>query len=170
MNQLAVVIDTSVFMDYLNPDKNTNDHIDTLLSVLGKKKYHLCVDKDDRIKSQYEDRIRPIIKNRDEGGFERKVLEYWLDASPKLPMEVDMGDALMVGIKGIIVEQKESLDRIFVYVAILADTKLITNDGIHIVQRRQDLRNLAKKQKPKKKNVDFMTSEQAAGDLASWPS
>jgi predicted nucleic acid-binding protein len=167
MNDWSVAIDTSVFMDYLNPDKNTNDHIDTLLSVLAKRKYRLCVDATDRIKGEYEDKVRPIIQNQEESGFERQLLIYWLDASPKNPREVDMGDALMVGIKGIVEERKESLDRIFVYVAIHADTKLVTNDSMHIIKRRQDLRKLAKRRKAK--SVDFMTSEQAASDLANWP-
>jgi hypothetical protein len=168
-NALAITIDTSVLMDYLNPEKNINDHIDTLLAVLAKRKYHLCVDSDDRIKGEYESKLRSIVKNRDESGFERQVLLFWLDVSSRVPVPLDMGDELMVGIKGIVFERKESLDRIFVYVAIHADTKFVTNDGTHIVSRRKDLRKLAKKSRGSK-NVDFPNSQTASQDLANWPS
>ncbi|MCI0642757.1 MAG: hypothetical protein L0Y72_27410 [Gemmataceae bacterium] len=153
-------------MDYLNPEKNTNDHIDTLLSVLGKRKYQLAVDGNDRIKGEYEKQIRPIIRNRDESGFESRVLLYWLDACPRFPVPLDMGDELMTKIKGIVVERKESLDRIFVYVAIMANTKLVTNDGTHIIDRRKDLRKLAKKRDAD--NVNFMSSKNASEDLSNW--
>jgi predicted nucleic acid-binding protein len=168
MESPRVAIDTSVFMDYLNPQKNTNDHIDRLLSVLAKRKYHLCLDSDSRIQGEYESKIRPIIKNRDESGFERQMLQYWLDHSPKHSVPLDMGDDVMTRIKGIVAERKESLDRVFIYVAIHADTKLVTNDSVHIIDRRRDLRKLAKRRTAH--NADFMTSEQASADLGNWPS
>jgi PIN domain nuclease of toxin-antitoxin system len=167
MHPKRVAIDTSVFMDYLNPEKNTNDHIDTLLSVLAKRQYRLCVDADKRIEGEYEAQLRPILRNMDETkGFQRYVLQFWLESNPKERLPLDMGDELMTQIKKIIHERKESVDRIFVYAAITADTRLVTNDGKHIIERRKELKKLAKKRDAD--NVNFMISEAAAADLANW--
>jgi hypothetical protein len=148
------------------PQKNTNDHIDKLLSILARRGYRLCVDDAKRIEGEYE--VGPIIQNRDETRFERQMLEFWLVLNPKIPISVAMGDDLMTQIKRVIVERKESLDRIFVYVAIHGNTRMVTNDGQHIIDRRRDLRKLAKRRSAH--DVDFLTSEQASDGLADWPS
>jgi hypothetical protein len=168
MGVFGVTIDTSVFKDYLNPEKNTDDHIDKLLSVLAKRKYRLCVDEGGRIDGEYKVQIGPIIQNRDEGGFERQMLAYWLVDNPRIPIPTDMGDELMVQIKRIIIEIKETLDRIFVYVAIRGQSRLVTNDGIHIVARRKELRKAAKKDGAPKDKVDFLHSLEATANLAEW--
>jgi len=167
MHTRRIAIDTSVFMDYLNPEKNTSDHIDTLLSVLAKRQYRLCVDSDKRIEGEYESQLGPILRNTDETkGFQRYMLQFWLESNPKELLPLDMGDELMTKIKKIIHERKESVDRIFVYVAISADTRLVTNDGKHIIDGRRELKKVAKKRDAD--NVDFMTSEAAAADLGNW--
>jgi hypothetical protein len=167
MEPHGVTIDTSVFKDYLNPDKNKDDHIDKLLSVLAKRRFRLCVDADKRIENEYDTQLGPTIRNQDEARFERQMLQFWLVLTPKTTYAVNMGDDLMVQLKRVIMEHKESLDRIFVYVAITANTKMVTNDGKHIVDRRKDLRRLAKKRSADL--VDFLTSQGALDDLANWP-
>src|SRR2546423_13504212 len=103
MDPFGVTIDTSVFKDYLNPEKNTNNHIDTLLAVLARKKYRLCVDEAKRIEGEYEAQLGPIIRNRDETDFARQMLQFWLVVNPKTLFPLDMGDELMEHLKRIIV-------------------------------------------------------------------
>src|SRR6266446_5471146 len=166
MDSLGVTIDTSVFKDYLNPEKNTNNHIDTLLAVLARKKYRLCVDEAKRIEGEYEAQLNPIIRNRDETDFARQMLQFWLVVNPKTPLPLDMDDDLMTQIKRVILERKDSLERIFVYVAIRGNTRLVTNDATHILDRRRDLRKAAKKVSADQ--VDFLHSVDAADTLGEW--
>jgi hypothetical protein len=168
----GITIDSSVFEHLFNTEKNTNKHIDSLLGELLKRSYQLCIDESDRITGEYETRLVPIIKNSDDTDDRRRLLEYWILANPKLPpYPIDFKDALMKAIKIIIHEKSETIDRVFVYVAISSDTRILSNDqhivgSKNIIGRREDLAKLAKKEK--KKAVAFLMSHEAANDIVNW--
>lgn len=72
-----VVIDTNVFVHLLNPEKNVNKHISQLLVTL-QDTHELQIDKDGRIKSEYDLKLEVAIKNASELGIERYILEIWI--------------------------------------------------------------------------------------------
>jgi hypothetical protein len=164
-----VTIDTNVFKDFLNTGeegKNKDDHIDRLLVGLAKRHYRLCVDDQNRIDNEYKNQIGPTIAKLNETDMARYVLDYWLNKAQRETVPLDMQDALMKRIAGVIIEHKESLDRILIYVAIKSNTILITNDEAHIVSRRKGLRKIAKREGSK--NFDVLSSAEAAGVYLSW--
>jgi hypothetical protein len=159
-----IAIDTCVFEHYLNlaPEWNHDHHIDQLLSALQRKKVCLCLDSNNRIAGEYELKIKPIIRSRDESGIERFVLSYWMLYCPRDVVPTDESDERMTIIRKVICE-KEPVDQAFVYVACARDCKLVTNDDAHILSRRSQLRKDTKRHRGQ--NSDFISSRQAAADL-----
>ncbi len=145
MNNLTndfIAIDTNVFEHILNPDFNTDDHIDELLTTLFRDKVLLIVDSDGRIEAQYENRIAPKFRNASEKGNNLSVLRLWfvigIDARKRV--NVNLNDGLMGEIDKII-RRSEKIDRIFVYVAFKEGRILTTNDETDIVTGLQKERN-----------------------------
>ena len=155
-----LAIDSNIFEHLLNPAWNVDSHINRLLKYLQEERFDLCVDVNRRIASEYDRVIVPIIKNRDEGSFERYILSYWMIYSTRKKVAVEENDERMKCIKGIIVEN-ELVDKIFVYIACSEDCKLITNDIGHILSRRTELLKKTRK-KYRGANTDFLSSLEAS--------
>ncbi len=179
MNNLTndfIAIDTNVFEHLLNPDFNTDDHIDELLTTLFRDKILLIVDSDGRIEAQYEDRIAPKFRNAAEKGNNLSVLKSWfvigIDARKRV--DVNLSDELMGEIDKII-RRSERIDKIFVYVAFKNGRILTTNDENDIVTgypkegnaRRERLKNSTKRHRRRLQNnsgndkSDILTSKEA---------
>ncbi len=133
-----IAIDACVFIHLLNPERNEGAHIDRLLSQLYKDKFMLLLDSTGRIAKDYETQVIPMIRRTDETGNQRILLNYWMQAK-RLSVELNQVDPLMRAIKVIIHEVAEHADRAFVYVACRRNATLVTNDAIHIVDRRKQL-------------------------------
>ena len=131
--QDAVVIDTNIFEHLLNPKKNKEGHINSLLGHLQEKGVALLVDDRKRIAGEYGDRIVPIIRSTDDTRNEVHILRYWILGAPRLCIEIDRTGDLMAAIKRVIVERSEVVDRIFVYVAFSQGKVLVSNDDVHIL-------------------------------------
>jgi hypothetical protein len=160
-----IAIDTCVFEHYLNlaPEWNEDHHIDRVLSALQRRGVALCVDSNNRIASEYDAKIKPIILSRDETGMERFVLSYWMLYCPRKTVAADEADYRMNRIRREIIEP-EPVDRAFVYVACAENCKLITNDKEHILQRRTRLRRETREYRGEA--TDFISSRQADGLIA----
>lgn len=166
-----IAIDTNVFEGLLNPQKNTEDHIGALLTVLALSGIRLLVDGENgRIVKEYRNRLARFF-DRQSGSGEvahqnhLEVLRYWFRLESHREVGVSHGDALMNAIKTII-DSGSATDRTFAYVAINENRILVTNDrkdfidlGNRQEQRRQKLLRLARQQK--KKQVGILTSQEA---------
>ena len=140
-----IAIDTNVFEHILNPNINTNNHINELLETLASDEISLIVDRDKRIQNQYKNRISPILRKVSEKGNELLILRLWFveRINARKIVDVDHNSTLMNTIDSIMTNC-ETVDRIFVYVAFSDGRILITNDESDIVERRVPLKNKTK--------------------------
>ncbi len=157
----CVAIDTNVFEHLLNPQENTCGHITVLLTALAKCGSVLIVDEKQEIEKEYNHRLKKLIKaahNKDQRVG--RLLRFWIRAKPKSKtrIAVNYNDALMTGIKRII--PRNSIDRIFVYVALHKDRALISNDHWDIIGEKKNLLRLRKGA-----NSAILTSGEAAACL-----
>ena len=148
----SIAIDTNVFEHLLNPQMNVDHHIDAVLSHLSVNRIILAVDDGGRIAGEYQHILEPIIRNANDQGPELYMLRYWMTMAPRITVPVDFASDLMIAIRNVIIEMTESVDRIFVYVALSLQSSLVSNDVNHIVvgptaesrrgeRRRRVLRN-----------------------------
>ena len=131
--QDSVAIDTNVLEHLLNPEENTDFHINELLGNLLIQGIALIVDKRGRIRDEYQNRIEPRLRLADDTRNEIQLLRYWTQLAPHCEVQVSGNDELMNAIKGVITEQAAGVDRIFVYVAFKVGRAFITNDKKNIV-------------------------------------
>ena len=168
--QGSIAIDTNVFEHLVNKQVNTDGHINTLLGNLGLLGMALLVDDQSRIVGEYTHHIVPMIKGIDEKLGEKYILNYWMNIAPRISIPIDGADRLMKAIRKEIKEPSESVDRIFVYVALSQNKMLVSNDRRHIVvgpareslkgpRRKRILRN-AKKYRGKDSRI--LTSREAS--------
>lgn len=159
-----IAIDTNVFEHLLNNKDdncpNSDAHIDKLLGALIQSQYRLLVDSTKKIANEYVQLLIPIIKNMDETKPQKPLLLYWMETGNRQQVELDSQDTLMQRIKQVIHEQGESVDRAFVYVACRGNATLVTNDAVHISDRRSEL--LRNTKKFRGKVTDIQSSKNAA--------
>ncbi|MEI7733096.1 MAG: hypothetical protein WCO56_26225 [Verrucomicrobiota bacterium] len=154
-----IAIDTNVFLHLTNPQENPDSHIEQLLIHLAKLNYKLCIDSTKKISNEYEEKLVPMIRNANEIGFVSYLLKLWLNTDIRIEVELDADDQLMRKIREVIREIDEHADRAFVYVACRGDCYLITNDVIHIIGRRRDLRSETRRLRGQ--TTDFIKSSTA---------
>jgi hypothetical protein len=151
-----IAIDTNIFIHLLNPAVNHNSHIDKLLVHLLQLECQLLVDSTKKIGNEYIKMIIPIIKNMDETKPQLPILRLWMDINIRYQVMLDPLDNLMKHIKSVIDEKDEHADRAFVYVVCAADSLLVTNDRVHILDRREAL--LKSTAKSRGRNTDIQSS------------
>jgi hypothetical protein len=154
-----IAIDTNIFEHLLNPDVNSDLHIDKLLGYLSMERYKLLVDSTRKIGNEYQRMIIPIILNTDDTGQKLQLLRYWMIHAVRYHVELIQSDTLMQHIRRIICEIAEHTDRAFVYVVCKMDSMLVTNDHTHIVGRRSEL--LKKTKRERGPNTDIKRSNDA---------
>lgn len=164
----SIAIDTNVFEHLLNPQENVCGHIDVVLKYLEDCNATLISDSKGRIEGEYDNRLGRLIECAPEGP-QRQILEYWINVCHRYKVDLKFDDQLMGGIESVIREPKETVDRIFVYVAFKSGRHLITNDRLHIVDgpekkkghRRAKLLKILKKRGRNIRAVDILTSCEA---------
>ena len=165
MNKLTkdfIAIDTNIFMHILNPQKNTDEHIDQLLEQLSDDGIKLLVDDGKRIINEYSRCLDEMIEGM-ELDSRQLLLLYWLDVQNHKSIKVE--DTLLVSIKTIIPLGEGSVtDCYFVYVALKEGRILITHDKNDIGKRRKELLKIPKKI-GRKKGSDILTSQEAYNRL-----
>lgn len=164
----AVAIDTNVFVHLLNPQNNQDGHINSLLGYLAEQRIALLVDDGERIAGEYNQQLVEALLGQDDRD-EIYTLRYWVLNAPRQDVPVSGNDALMTAIRGVIVERSETVDRIFVYVALKEGKVLISNDERHIVTgppreggqtpRRDRILNNTRRLRPE--GADIMSSWEA---------
>lgn len=162
-----IAIDTNVFLHLLNPQENMDSHINRLFQYLQRLRVALLVDDNGRILGEYNHHIVSRIQSLDETGNESYILRYWIDVAKHQETFVAGDDALMMAVRQVIVEQSETVDRIFVYVALKVGKILISNDRRHIVEgspnepvdRRDRLLRNTRRLRPN--GADILTSLEA---------
>ena len=154
-----IAIDTNIFEHLLNPEMNTASHIDKLLGQLSKMEYQLLVDSTRKIGGEYLRLIVPIIRNMDETRPQLPLLRFWMNPDIRHEVTLNPIDNLMQKIKNIIHEAHEYADRAFVYIVCIEDSVLVTNDHIHILDRRRALLKGTKKFRGR--NTDIQSSHTA---------
>lgn len=179
LTQDFIAIDTNVFEHLFNPEKNTNDHIWNLIDRLHEDKIGLLIDSPDdprkgsRIMGEYDRRLLPYVKPRQEVGAESVLLKIFFENAKLVEVDVNQTDKLMVLIKGIIgVREGESVtDRFFVYVAFKKDRVLVTNDRGDIWNNREELKRKARKAKKRRlEGADILNSQEAYERIADGSS
>lgn len=172
----AIAIDTNVFVHMFNDRENHEQHIDKLLRSLMSDSVDLCLDKSKFIATEYEEKLSRRIRESDDTGIRLQILRYWMDNDTKREVAIERTGDLMRNIKGVIHENRESVDRMFVAVAFVADVVFVTNDDIHILigppgernknthPRRARLLKVAKRLRLGK-NSDILASRTAAARL-----
>ena len=171
MNNLAgdcIVIDTNIFIDLFNPQKNTNNHIEALLNTLQEDCIRLIVDKGGKILGEYKNSIGDVITNKTASSEYRELLKYWLTQEY---WEEDTRNDLITAIKQII-GKNNTVDATFVCVAMISKKALITNDREDIIDRgnridytRNKLLNLAKKSPYRHRSFRIWDSKEAHDKL-----
>lgn len=151
-----IAIDTNIFQHLLNPDMNSNSHIDKLLGCLIQSQYQLLVDSTKKIANEYRQIIIPIIRNIDETKPQLPLLRFWMNPDIRHQVDLDQLDKLMQQIIKVIHEINEHADRAFVYIVCAADSLLVTNDRVHILGRRKEL--LRRTKKSRGPNTDIQSS------------
>ena len=128
-----VAIDTNVFVDLSNKHKNVDGHITRLLGYILQLKTPLLVDSGGRISGEYNVQLSQTLQNSDDERTELLLLRYWILMAPRIEIQVQRNDDLMRVISKIVIEQSETVDRTFVYVALSKGAILVSNDELHIV-------------------------------------
>ena len=169
-----IAIDTNVFEHLLNPQRNTDLHINELLSHLQEQRVALIVDNGERILDEYDNRLDPILRNIDSSRAEMYILRYWTRYVDRISVTVNLTDTLMRAIRNVIPGNSEGVDRIFVYVAFQSGSVLISNDETHIVvgppgernqpPRRDRLRRSTRRLRPD--GADILTSKEAYDEVS----
>jgi hypothetical protein len=154
-------IDTNIFVHLLNPAENSGSHIDKLLGYLIKLRYQLLVDSTRKIGNEYQQKIVPIIRNKDDTRPQLPLLRFWMSLDIRHQVELNPRDNLMQQIRGVIHERNEHADRAFVYVVCREDAILVTNDQTHILGRRNDL--LRRTRKERGRHTAVQSSNEAVG-------
>ena len=170
----CIAIDTNVFEHLLNPRRNTESHINELLSHLQEQRVALIVDNGERILDEYDNRLDPILRNIDSSRAEMYILRYWTRYVDRISVTVNLTDTLMGAIRNVIPGNSEGVDRIFVYVAFSLGKVLISNDETHIVvgppgernqpPRRDRLRRSTRRLRPD--GADILTSKEAYDEIS----
>ena len=174
--QDAVAIDTNVFEHLLDPQENADLHINKLLVFLHELGTSLIVDNGKRISNEYNHRIGPRIANQYDTRNEIYILRYWVEYAPRQEVQVFGADTLMTAIGNVIVELREAVDRIFVYVAFRQGKVLISNDKAHIVdgpvtergrypRRHRLLSETRRWRRTRPDDADILTSIEAHGKI-----
>jgi hypothetical protein len=140
-----VAIDTNIFIHLTNQQENPDSHIDQLLIHLAKSDPRLCVDSTRKIGNEYEEKLGPRIRAESEQGLAIYLIRYWMNPDLREEIEVDTQGLLMRRIKDVIPEADEHADRAFVFVSCHGDCALISNDKMHIVGRRSELKSKTRK-------------------------
>ena len=131
----CVAIDTNVFVHLLDTKGSNKDkHVSQFLSYLQNQKVGLVVDDKQRITGEYTQQISPAILSADDTGNEAYILRYWILDAPRELVPLAMNDRLMTGIRKVIIEPSENVDRILVYVALKSGNVLVSNDEMHIIR------------------------------------
>lgn len=154
-----VAVDTNVFGHIT--DSKRQKHIISLLSRLERAGTALLVDDQKVIYGEYN---RHLSADLGKKGFSEvivRLMRYWMDFAPRKLVAVNKGDSLFGEIRAVIPEEKEEVDRVFVYVAFKSDRVLVSNDTKHIVPRREALLEKTRQHRSGKK-ADILTSEEAA--------
>jgi len=154
-----IAIDTNVFIHLTNPQENPDSHIDQLLSHLAKTQHRLCVDSTGKIENEYDEKLGPRIRNLSETGIAIFLLRFWMNPDLRDKIDTDPLDLLMRRIRQAIHEAEEHADRAFVYVSCKGDCRLVSNDHIHIIGRRSELRS--KTRQLRGGSTCFQTSREA---------
>lgn len=135
-----IAIDTNVFVHLTNPQENPDSHIEQMLSHLAKNQTRLCVDSTKKIGNEYEEKLGPRIRDANETGIAVFLLRFWMNPDRRDVIDTDPQDHLMQRIRKTIPEADEHADRAFVYVSCKGDCPLVSNDHVHIIGRRSELR------------------------------
>lgn len=170
MNQLIwdyVAIDTNVFLHLLHRKSGSDSkwkHIFILLKRLKEESSILLVDDDDKIRSQYHEKLLGFMENADERNPYRIILMHWLATENQKLVPMNHTDNLMIAIRKIIPPQNGK-DRFFVYVAFKEDKHLITNDS-GIYNKRTELKRKTKRFRPNSSGIaTILTSQEAHDEL-----
>ena len=162
-----VAIDTNVFQHLLNPQDNTNSHINRLLGYLIERRATLVVDDQGLIAGEYRQQLKRRLGESDDTRNEIQILRYWILHASRHQVPLDENDDLMTAIRDVIVEASENVDRTFVYVAFQQGTVLISNDLRHIVRGPVDepaprrARLLSNTEGLRLDGADILTSQEA---------
>ena len=146
MNNLTndyIVIDTNIFKGLLNPQKNTQCHIEFLLHTLYDDCIYLIIDKGGKIWGEYETSIVNEMTNGHKNSEHNELIRGWLHQDRNLKI-VDTPHDVMDAIKNII-GQSKTKDATFVCVAMVSDKTLITNDRADIIDGGNQNGNRRKK-------------------------
>ena len=165
--QDEVAIDTNVFQHLLNPQNNTDSHINRLLEHLVRERTILVVDAQGLVASEYRQQLGRRLGESDSVRNEIQILRYWILRAQRRQVPVNDDDDLMNAIYDVIEEVDENVDRAFVYVAFQQGTTLISNDLRHIVRgpgnesepRRERLISNTEGLRPD--GADILTSQEA---------
>ncbi|BCL34170.1 PIN domain-containing protein [Nostoc sp. MS1] len=155
---IPIVIDTSVFIHILNPERNTGRHIDILLARLAFT-HQLQIDKAGKIDIEYKRKLIEVIENMDEQRFEKHTLEFWILIKQKNIIDIEPSEQLRTGIAKIINDKTKSVDRCLVATAALTTADLITNDEVDILNNATAINKEIKRNRLKK--INLMNSQTA---------
>jgi hypothetical protein len=162
----VIAIDTNIFIHLVNFENDNRDsHIDQLLMHLAKKKYLLGIDSTSKIVDEYTEKIMAMIRNMHDTHLQLPILRYWMQPELRKEISIDPNGLLMSRIRRVIHEVDEHADRAFVYVACAGDCLLVTNDNVHILSRRSELRSETRKLRGK--ITDFISSRTAVATLCN---
>jgi hypothetical protein len=161
----ALVIDTNVIEHVFDPVKNGDGHIDSFLRKFSEQKRKLCIDKvgagqKSRIIDEYRSRLEHHLKGIAERGLLLQWLRYVLVLAERIEAPVNLGDSLGKRIAPTMNRVRaERSDQVFVYVACVLDSVMVSNNSRHVTDLRSALLQCARH--VGSRNTDFLSSLQA---------
>jgi hypothetical protein len=144
MRSDAITLDTNVWLHFFRTEigeKNADGHITNLLTKVIAQRRSLCYDAKSRMANELSHQLDQLKTHREMGNFQN--IYRGLTALPKEFVTVDHASNLKKCIDSCMPKAAEASDRVFVYVACASDTLLVSNDGGHITNHADCLKDCA---------------------------
>jgi hypothetical protein len=161
----AMVIDTNVLEHVFDAARNADGHLERLLRKFAEQKRKLCLDRpvaggQSRIMGEYNHRLQFHLKAIHEQGHIAQWLRYLLLLAERVDAPVNLSDALGTRVAAQMNRVRaERSDQVFVYIACVLDSVMVSNNSRHVTDLRRALRRCARS--VGSDNTDFLSSPQA---------
>ena len=161
----AMVIDTNVLEHVFDPAMNVGGHIGELLRKFSEQKKKLCIDRPvgsrkSRMIQEYQHRLQSRLDAIDQQDQLYEWLRYVIVLAERVDTPVNLADVLgHCLVPQLNRVRAERSDQVFVYVACVLDSVMISNNSRHVTNLRPGLRRCARR--AGSSNTDFLSSLQA---------
>ncbi|MEI6177924.1 MAG: hypothetical protein WCS43_13620 [Verrucomicrobiota bacterium] len=164
MRSEAITLDTNVLEHFFRTETggmNADGHITALLTKVIEQRRTLYFDTGNRLATEMTHRLDHYKKHREMGNFQNVF--RGLGMLPKQTVPVDHQSGLMLCIDRCVPGHTEQSDKVIVFVAVMSDTVLVSNNDRHITNHATCLKKCAKRHA--KTKPEFWNSQTANANI-----